>query len=113
MSEYFTCDNCKVTDPKERELTQVKNFHGEKQYWCADCVDSQAYFCNCCRDYYTADAMAYTTGNPADSHICNDCRDNHIACAVCGRFILYDDACCNDDDEDAAVCCKDCQEVGK
>lgn len=104
----FYCDNCQEWHPARGwNEYDVYTEGGNLQTWCQDCVDDNAFYCDCCDCYYDRNWYAYEEVN--GDTVCGECLEQHyVRCDDCGCYIEEDEAISVGDDYGRV--CQSCYE---
>lgn len=116
FSLYFSCcEHCGALHDSDC-MEEVIVRHGITEYWCLDCVDTEATQCAECRQYFSRDydeehdvLTLIVSPHHRDYCVCDDCyRENDYGCCDgCDNYFHYDDLYFQDDH----AYCDECYEV--
>ena len=107
---YCFFEHCEEWVPED-ETYSVHTRHGWThgyETWCEDCIESYAFYCEGCNEYYDESSYDSYEG-PGCSTLCSSCYENEtVTCGNCDEVIWRDNAHW-DDDADMYLC-EDCYE---
>ena len=92
------CDHC--NEYCLSSDTEVHVGNGNTEWWCESCVDSDAFRCDDCGEWWSND-YSYNIDNPSCT-VCPSCYDNdYFYCGECSSYVHrdyynYDEECCED-----------------
>lgn len=88
----YVCDRCGDRHLKEGDVEQVevKIGYADYEYWCSDCADDEAGYCDDCGERVSYDYGEFL--NDMGTFVCNEClEDNYILCDHCDEYHRRDE----------------------
>lgn len=104
LEDYYSyCEHCDEYCRNDDFTEVVVNDHGDTEYWCGSCVDTDAFVCPECGRTFDGE-LGHEVGNEC---YCDNCfSENFVECAECGEILHIDDAYWSD--ADGEYYCRDC-----
>ena len=104
LEDYYSyCEHCDEYCRNDDFTEVVVNDHGDTEYWCGSCVDTDAFVCPECGRTFDGE-LGHEVGNEC---YCDDCfSENFVECAECGEILHIANAYWSD--ADGEYYCRDC-----